>query len=125
MNRGILLAATLSLLSAPILAQAQTANSSQPGGADRTLGNGSVESLAPRVGNPMSTSGTMSGSGATSNSSQPGGADRTLGNGSVESLAPRIGDPVSTSSTAPSSPREGGVDRTLGNGNVESRSTRQ
>jgi hypothetical protein len=110
MNKGILLVATLTLMSAPAFAQAPV------GGADRTLGNGSVESASPRIADPVPTTS------ARPPSRLEGGVDRTLGNGNVESAAPRIGDPVSTSSVRPPAPGEGGVDRSLGNGNVYSSS---
>ena len=97
MNKGILLAATLSLFSAPAFAQMSS------GGTDRTFGNGNVESQ--RLGAPTGST-TMT---------SPGGEDRSLGNGNVESQ--RLGTTGSTTITR--SP-QGGTDRTLGNGNVES-----
>jgi hypothetical protein len=95
MKKALILAASLTLFSAPVLAQAPM------GGDDRSLGNGNVESQA--VGTPRSM-----GSGTVVISPQ-GGMDPTMRNGS----------PSTTGSTGMMRP-QGGEDRSLGNGNVES-----
>ena len=108
MNKGILLAATLFVTSAPALAQAPL------GGVDQTLGNGNVPSQAPWIQDPGATSSIRP------RSRGQGGIDRSLGNGKVESQAPWLQDPVSTSSIQPRWTHDGGVDGTFGNGNVPS-----
>jgi hypothetical protein len=106
MYKGILLAASLVLTSATAFAQ------SPPGGVDRSLGNGNVESQAPWLRNPRSA--------APTRSPYAGGIDGTLGNGNVESQALWVEDPESTSSIRPRSRHDGGIDGTFGNGNVPS-----
>ena len=95
MKKSIILAATLAALSSPALAQ----NTSPGGGADRSLGNGNVESLAPNV--PSGQSGFTGSTGSTTvpttGSTAPprqGNVDRTLGNGNVESQRPGVGSPM-------------------------------
>jgi hypothetical protein len=92
MNKGISLTAVLLLTSAPAFAQAPV------GGVDGTLGNGNVESQAPWIHDPVTTSSTRV----------------------VRAPAPNeawIYDDVPAS---PVRPYQGGVDGTLGNGNVPS-----
>jgi hypothetical protein len=106
MNKGILLAATLLVTSAPALAQAPLGHG-PVGGVDGTLGNGNVESQAPWINEPVTTS-----------SIRP--RARRQGGVYVESQAPWRQDPMSTSSTQPGWRQGGGVDGTYGNGNVPS-----
>ena len=94
MHKGILLAASLVLTTAPAFAQ------SPPGGVDRTFGNGNVASQSPWIPRSASPRAPYAG-------------------GVVESEAVLIEDPVTTSSIRPRS-HDGGIDGTYGNGNVPS-----